>query len=110
MVMIFSSKKALNFLQRHGLVFTVRCKKRKMKNAEQKDWITDKRGGKKIVDVVIEFWDEIDRDNLEYVLQRYVDRSGFLTVSEWIGEIKRLNRGKLPKKLYLYRVLLLHSS
>ena len=49
----------------------------------------------------------VDRDSLETVLMHYVKWSGFLTVTEWINEIKKLNGDKLPSKLHLYRVTLI---
>ena len=107
MVIVFSSHKPRRHLLENGQVYTVRIKKKKMKPWYlKKDWMTDKRGGKKIADVFVEYWFSIKRDELETVLIHYVKNSGFLTVSEWLQEIKRLAKGKLPPVLHLYRVLL----
>jgi len=107
MVIVFSSSKPRKHLLENGQVYTVRTKKRKEKMFKpSKDWLTDRRGGRKIADVLVEYWLPVRREELELLLQRYVKKSGFLTVNEWIQEIKRLAKGKLPPVLHLYRVLL----
>jgi len=101
MVMIFSSDKARSFLLEHGRVYTFRKNRRKRVG---RDWITDRRGGRKIADVTIE--EEAPVFHLN-TLRKYVGESGFQTVDEWIEEIRRLNGGKLPTAGYLYKVTLI---
>ena len=82
MVIIFSSHKARQHLLTTGQVYTVRTKKRKEEPFKpSKDWLTDRRGGRKIADVLVEYWLPIKRESLELLLQRYVKKSGFLTVN-----------------------------
>jgi len=40
----------------------------------------------------------------------YVEYSGFSTLEEWIKEIEKLNRGRLPAEGWLYKVTLLSAS
>lgn len=109
--MLFMSPKPRRFLLENGMVYTVRAKKRKLRGEYiGHDWITDRRGGRKIADVIVEHWMPIDKDSLETVLTHYVRWSGFLTVTEWINEIKKFNGGKLPRKLHLYRVTLIKPT
>lgn len=101
MVMIFQSEKALRFLLEKGYVYTFRVKPHK----DGRDWITNKRGGRKIADVVIDCWDRVyDLKELKF----YVDKSGFASYEEWLKEILRLN-GFLPKEGWLFRVSLLRG-
>jgi hypothetical protein len=97
MVVIFQGGKALNHLLRHGVVFTFKVHRRKT----GRDWITDRRGGRKIADVIVEEEGEFAPSNLGL----YVEYSGFSTLGEWIEEICRLNK-RLPEKGWLYRVTL----
>ena len=99
MVIIFQSKKARAHLLQKCVVFTFRAHRRKKLG---KDWMTDRRGGFKITDVSIE--EEGCFNPLD--LGPYVDFSGFTTLEEWLKEIRRLNKGKLPRKGWLYRVSL----
>jgi len=110
MVMIFMSEKALNFLLQNGYVYTFRTKKRKLRNVYDApgmsfpcdtDWVTDRRGGKKICDVHIFYIREVVDFKFR---ESEIKASGFKTRDEWIEEIKKLNRGKLPKKGYMYLV------
>jgi len=98
MVTICKSKKALEFLLTNGFVYTLRKNKKKV----GKDWITDKRGGKKIENVYIDFIKEITEENINE-LEKYVRYSGFSSVKEWLEEAKRLN-GDFP--YYLNKVSL----
>ena len=98
MVMIFQSKKALEFLLKNGFVYTLRLKRKRT----GRDWITDRRGGKKIADVNIEFVSVIRANNIND-LEKYVPYSGFKSLDEWLIEAFKLN-GSLP--LYLYKVKL----
>jgi len=101
MVMIFQSRKALSHLLQRGVVFTFRPQRRKT----GKDWITDRRGGRKIADVVVEEEGEFAPSGLGL----YLEYSGFNTLDEWIEEIRMLNR-RMPEKGWLYRVALVHAG
>jgi hypothetical protein len=94
---IFQSRKALDHLLRHGAIFTFRVCKIKT----GKDWVTDRRGGRKIADVVVEEEGEFAPSNLGL----YVEYSGFRALGEWTEEICRLNK-RLPEKGWLYKVTL----
>lgn len=97
MVMIFNSEKARGSLLENGVVFTFRARRRKRVGD---DWITDKRGHPKIADVFIEEVGNVD----PYALGVSVEYSGFESLKEWFDEIKRLNKGTLPQKGWLYKV------
>ena len=86
MVMLFQSPKALKHLLEEGEVYTFRVHRRK--SDKKNDWITDKRGGKKICEVIIEFVTII---NSLSGLSTYVTRSGFENLTDWSNEIKRFN-------------------
>ena len=101
--MIFKSEKARNYLLRRGIVVTFRPKKRK-KNIEQ-TWATPKYRGKKIADIIVRFLCEVRREEIREKLDKHVALSGFKNVDEWIDEIKKLNKGEIPKKGYLYVVI-----
>ena len=113
-VMYFKSKKALNFLLENGHIYTIRWAKIKADVV----WITSKRGGKKIADAVVAYIGEVVQvvpDNEWYVadkasaigkLDEFVNESGFNSVEDWLEEVKKLNGGKLPEKMYLYYVKL----
>lgn len=106
--MLFKSEKARNFLLKHGIVITFRPKKRK-KNIEQ-TWATPKYRGKKICDIIVRLLCEVKREEIREKLDKYVALSGFKTVDEWIEEIKKLNKGEVPEKGYLYVVIKLPSG
>ena len=103
MVMIFKSEKARRFLLENGVVFSFRSKRRKKLG---RDWITDRRGGHKIADALVEEEGKFKLQDLGL----YVEYSGFSTLEEWIAEIRRLNRGKLPAEGWLYKIALLKAS
>lgn len=97
MVIIFKSEKALNHLLNKGRVYTFRLKRRKV----GRDWVTDRRGGCKICDVVVTPLATVT-DVKELI--PYVDGSGFDHIWDWVYEIKRLNL-KAPKiRGYVYEV------
>ena len=107
MVLIFKSKKALDFLLKHGEVITFRLHERKA----GKDWITDRRGGKKIADVEVVLLEETKTPHDFNKFQQYVDKSGFDSIEEWLSEIIKLNPAcKLrdAETGYFYLVKLLH--
>jgi len=104
MVMIFSSPKALKHLLDKGEVYTFRTHKRKSK--KKRDWVTDRRLGKKICDVEIEF---VTKINGAIALTPYTEQSGFDSTTDWFCEIKRLNRKDVAIQAniitgYLYHV------
>ena len=101
--MIFKSEKTRRFLLQNGVVFTFRAKRRKRLG---RNWITDRRGGKRIAYILIEEEGVFKPSQLHL----YVDYSGFSTLEEWIKEIERLNRGRLPAEGWLYKVTLLSAS
>lgn len=103
MVVIIHNSRIRDFIRKNGNVFIASLKKRKY-NVER-TWMTDKRGNKKICNVVVEFWDKLRMDEFEFGLRKYLNKSGFLYISDWLEEIRRLNKGKLPKVIYIYRVL-----
>ena len=82
-----------------GEVITFRLKERKVVGF---DWATDKRGGKKLFDVLVE---EEMGDIAPIDLEDYVEKSGFKTLKEWISEIKRLHKCGANTKGFLYWVV-----
>ena len=103
-VMIFSSKKALEQLRTAGEVVTFRLKKRKVIGD---DWVTYKRGGKKLYDVFVDIQEEnITPDDLG----DYLENSGFKSLKEWINEIKQLHNCNGQTKGFLYYVCLRHKK
>jgi len=125
MVMLFMSEKALKHLLRNGVVVTFRAKRRNLSMVV--DWITDCRGGSKIADAVIEeiahcrlyredgyITYSLDSEeirehygNLTVPISFWLTHSGFSNSDEWLEEIKRLNKGRLPEEGWLYKVELL---
>ena len=104
MVMIFSSKKALEHIRTMGGVVTFRLKERKVLG---NDWVTDRRGGKKLFDVFVDIEEEeIIPDDLD----DYVEDSGFKSLKEWIDEIKQLHKCDEQTKGFLYYVCLQHKK
>ena len=103
MVIIFQSEKPRRFLLENGIVFTFRLHRRK---SVGRDWMTDRRGGRKIADVYVE---EVGLFN-SLKLDPYVPYSGFASVEEWNEEIKRILKwDKLPPngwRGWLYEVSL----
>ncbi len=82
--MIFASEKAREFLLKNGDVYSFRVKRHNV----GRDWVTDRRGGKKIADIYIV---EVGQTKPS-LLQDFVSRSGFSSLPEWIQEIKKLNK------------------
>jgi len=101
MVMIFRSKKALDYLLQTGSVVTFRTKKRYYPN---KEWVTDRRGGKKIADVAIYYITEVEISDRKR-LEAYVYRTGFDSVDEWIAEIRKLHGDVKYGHLYLVKIM-----
>ena len=98
MVIAFKSECARNQLLEHGVVYTVRLKKRSQTG---KDWANIGRGTEKIADVWIEYFGL--KKFLE--LRHYVDESGFRNLPVWWSEIAKLNKEvKISDLFHLYKV------
>jgi hypothetical protein len=95
--MIFTDENARRQLLEKGVVYTFRTHKHK----EGRDWATDKRRGKKICDVKVEFVEEI---RLPEQLIKYVGESGFEHIWDWLSAIHRLNPKMKKIEGYLYKV------
>ncbi len=95
MVMIFANEKVREFLMKNGIVYTYRKMHPKTADGIRpqigKDWATDRRTGKKIMDVVITPVEAIKYPHDINILRKYVSRSGFSTTKEWAVAIKSLN-------------------
>lgn len=104
MVIIFASERAREYLLEHGIVYTVRLKKRYQVGD---DWMTDKRLGSKIKDVFVTYMGE----TTVTLLQPYVKQSGFKDLNDWWAEIVNLNKvGVRLDTLHLYKVELRGES
>jgi hypothetical protein len=103
MVIIFSHPKARNYLLTHGLVYTIR--KNLRKHVQCKDWMTDKRTGKKICTVWVDDPLELDTVDEHCLPEYFVRNSGFDSMTEWLKAMQRLNQGKMLKSGWLYRVV-----
>jgi len=109
MVMIFKEEKPLKHLFTHGRVYTFRTTLRKGLKAKlpglqlsyMDDWITWKRGGKKLINVRIYLIRKVER---LLFLDAEIKDSGYASKKEWIDAIKRLNKGKDCTVGYLYMV------
>jgi len=98
MVIIFSNRKAREFLLQEKHVVTFRGKKRKRIG---KDWLAKYYGGRKIADVNVKLLKENFKPKW---LFRYLSHSGFESLEEWLDAIKRFNQGKLPEFGFVYLV------
>jgi len=115
MVMIFANEHALNYLLEHGIVYSYRKYHKKTPDGVRpqtgKDWITDRRTGKKIADVFITVMEPMDALNMGRVLSKYVRESGFYTghgrvddaVARWAKVINGLNPDS-PTAGWIYKV------
>lgn len=96
--MLFMKEQVRKFLITNGHVFTFRLEE----HAQGPDWITDKRGGKKICDVTIRLGREI---NSPEELEPYVFHSSFQSMQNWlktIATLRELNEKEIEKKLHGY--------
>lgn len=117
-VIYFKSKKALNYLLKNGEVYTIRPRKR----SEGLAYVKTSKKGRKLAEVEVrcvgkvdltapdDEW-YIDLTDVDFItigrggLKRFVGKSGFNSVEEWLEEVRRLNGGKLPAdKMFLYHV------
>ncbi len=100
MVIYFKSARALEFLHRHGFVLTLRARRR----SGGRHGVKIRRDLPATLEVTVTEWGRLrlpeDRDKLE----DYVLLSGFDSVDEWLEEVRRLNRGRLPREVWLYLV------
>jgi hypothetical protein len=106
MVIIFANEYAREYLLENGIVYSFR--KGPVRKQLGKDWMTDKRTGKKIADVYIDAIEEIEPEMLYEKLNRYYMQSGFYSTDEWITIISSLNKWKLPRG-WLYKVILVNG-
>ena len=108
--MLFMEPKVLRQLLKNGAVVTFRVDEHKL----GKDWISDKRGGKKLADVIVSkiVLDKNLPSATIYDLHPFVKLSGFQTTTEWIEAIKRRNPKSKPEELEgeLYLVMLGKSA
>ena len=100
-VIYFKCQKAFSYLLNNGEVYTIRTKQRRTGLA----WV--KHNKRKVADVWVEYVSEIT-DPVE--LERFVDKSGFGSVEEWLAEVRKLNRGRLPDRLFLYHVCCIEEA
>ena len=94
MVMIFSLKKVREYLLTNGRVYTFRLKEHKT----GPDWITDRRGGKKIADVLVHYAKRV----YPLDLLPWVNQSGFENLGEWIATIFEVNKIEMQPTPYGY--------
>jgi hypothetical protein len=95
--MIFANEKARRQLLEKGVVYTFRVHR----HTEGRDWATDRRRGKKICDINVEFIKKVD---FKEELMPYVDESGFEHRWDWLSAIRRLNPKMKKIEAYLYKV------
>jgi hypothetical protein len=101
MVMIFAVKKVRDFLLENGKVYTVRDHKHKV----GRDWITDRRGGRKLRDVDITEVASFDAETDGVgILGKYVQMSGFTSVADWVSCVGLVNHSRLLRRLWVYLV------
>jgi len=95
MVIIFSHPKVREFLMKNGIVYTYRKMHPKTPDGIRpqigKDWATDRRTGKKIMDVFITPVQIVLNSQSPDLFRKYVGESGFSSFMEWSLAIKYLN-------------------
>ena len=102
MVIIFNCEKPRRQLLEKGEVITFRRKERRRLG---KDWMTDKRGGRKLCDVFIEqIYFIPTKSTMRGFLWGSLDKSGFDTIDEWLIEIEKINKKQELTKGWLYLV------
>lgn len=103
MVIIFQNEKALQQLLNKGTAYTFRTHEHLICN----DYVTNKRGGKKIAEVKVTKVIPIKTID-ENTLKPYVQESGFPTTEEWISAIKHFNPN--IKEGYIWKVELIKGE
>ena len=98
-VIYFKSKRALEHLLKHGEVYTIRPKER----TEGFAVVKTSRKSQRLAVVDVKYVGKVSAGTLD----NFVDKSGFRSVREWLEEVRRLNGGKLPERMFLYCVKLL---
>lgn len=125
MVMYFKSEKALEFLLKNGVVYTLRSKRKKIIGW---DWIKTSRNGRKVADVFVEEVGRvtfpgcygiakerlpIKKRTVDYTdtsqIEPYVEYSGFSSAKEWLEEYWELVGDRIPFA-WLYKVTLLEDG
>jgi|CryGeyStandDraft_6_1057127.scaffolds.fasta_scaffold318686_1 hypothetical protein len=96
MVMLFMDENARKQLLEKGEVVTFR----QYAHGEGRDWATDRRRGKKICDIDVKLLGEV---NKIADLSPYVDKSGFISLWDWVVAIRKFI-GKGEFKGYLFHV------
>ena len=108
MVIIFSHPKVRNYLLENGVVYTFRADHQDTEDGVRlqvgNDWAAARRGGGKIVDVTVSPVERMEGGLSAKVLGKYVGRSGFETVVEWMEAIMGLWRKAVPPHGWIYRV------
>ena len=116
MVIYFKSTKALNYLLKHGFVYTLRgrFRKRYCRWIETKrifkcpvETVKTTRDSKPLGKAVVYLIGMVNIISEKEKLKKYVKHSGFNSVDEWIDEFIRLN-GKHPIA-FLYKVKLIEK-
>ena len=97
MVISFMVEEARNHLEKHGLVYTLRPKKRKRVG---KDWYNHFRGDTKKGSVFIRYIGNYETRENKLIVK--CDYSGFRTVKEWLE--------KAGDSRFLYRVVMIWSD
>jgi len=91
MVMIFQCEKVLRELIDSGIVYTFRTWEYEGRKLG-KEWITYKRGGKKLGDVIVSLVSPHFVHPIKIYLEPFVQYSGFDSIEEWVKEIKKMSR------------------
>jgi len=97
MVTVIENEKIRKKLLEDGWVVIFREEPRSI----GKDWMTDRKGNNKICDVHIAPAGTISSVSM---LTPYVKDSGFETLQEWLGEMKRMNPRITRAIGYLYKI------
>ncbi len=99
----------IEYLIKHGEVYTVRPQRSKVVEEKKvRIYYKDLKiglGKKKRIGMVVKLgkWVVIDNDKNVIDLEKFVDKSGFKTLKEWIKAIITVNK-RLPKFMQLYKV------
>ena len=100
MVIQFSVSEVRQHLLEKGRVYTFR----KDYRHTGLTWANSGRGTKKLCEVVVTLVSPVTLRKGKSWMDKYVVDSGFLSVSDWLKAIEKVNGGSLPSKGYLYLV------